>query len=221
MAMSIEERRKRDREHKRKIRAEDPEKHRAALREWRAKNPDKTRANSASNWERVKADPKRLAHHRETKRMKNLPAERVLKKREYDKKFMREYRRKRHEKGLPVHRPYRSRERHLIDYRYYKYVREFLLFGHMGRRKTYGEFQFDSLQLVEHIKSLLTPDMPWAEYGTTWNVDHIEPLASFVYETEQDEDFQRCWALSNLRPMLARHNRMKGKNRADDWKLIE
>jgi hypothetical protein len=51
--------------------------------------------------------------------------------------------------------------------------------------------------------------MTWGNYGQ-WHVDHKIPISAFNYETPDDIDFKRCWALKNLRPMWAKENISKG-----------
>lgn len=65
--------------------------------------------------------------------------------------------------------------------------------------------------LVAHLEKLFLPGMSWENYGRKgWHVDHIIPLAAHNYETPEDPDFKRAWALSNLRPMWWMDNIVKG-----------
>lgn len=66
-------------------------------------------------------------------------------------------------------------------------------------------------QLKEHIEKQFLSGMSWENYShKVWHIDHIIPKAAFNYETAEDLDFKRCWALSNLRPMWAAENIKKG-----------
>jgi len=47
----------------------------------------------------------------------------------------------------------------------------------------------------------------------TWNLDHIAPHSTFKYDNMDCEDFQNCWALSNLRPYKAKDNISEGDRR--------
>jgi hypothetical protein len=40
----------------------------------------------------------------------------------------------------------------------------------------------------------------------TWQIDHIIPHSEFHYTSMEDEEFQKCWALSNLRPLCSKQN---------------
>lgn len=49
--------------------------------------------------------------------------------------------------------------------------------------------------------------MNWDNYGFYgWHIDHVLPLASFDYETPDDQGFKDAWKLSNLAPLWAAEN---------------
>jgi hypothetical protein len=54
--------------------------------------------------------------------------------------------------------------------------------------------------LKQHIEKHFYDDMSW-DNRDKWHIDHIIPKSVFNYETAEDLDFKRCWALENLRPM--------------------
>ena len=66
------------------------------------------------------------------------------------------------------------------------------------------------LEMRAHLERLFTPEMTWENWGKYWEVDHIEALSRFRYETMSDPEFKRAWALSNIRPLYWRDNRGKG-----------
>lgn len=72
-------------------------------------------------------------------------------------------------------------------------------------------FGYTAQQLREHFESLFTSKMNWDNYGSYWECDHIKPKAQFNYQTEQDEEYKQCWALSNLRPLEYSNNRQRLK----------
>ena len=79
------------------------------------------------------------------------------------------------------------------------------------RGKTKGGSTFDHLPyspegLVEHIEKQFDEHMTWDNHGTYWHIDHIRPHASFKYDSLDHPDFQKCWALENLRPLEASEN---------------
>jgi hypothetical protein len=44
--------------------------------------------------------------------------------------------------------------------------------------------------------------MSWERFSEI-HIDHIIPRSHFEYESEEDEQFKQCWALSNLQPRWA------------------
>jgi hypothetical protein len=71
-------------------------------------------------------------------------------------------------------------------------------------------------ELKEHLEKQFEPWMNWDNYGPVslykknWQIDHIIPQVSFNYQTMDCEEFKRCWALENLRPLDAIENMIKG-----------
>jgi hypothetical protein len=64
--------------------------------------------------------------------------------------------------------------------------------------------------LIQHLESQFLPGMTWDNYGKYgWHIDHIKPDSSFKYENMDDQDFQDCWALSNLQPLWWQDNLIK------------
>lgn len=47
----------------------------------------------------------------------------------------------------------------------------------------------------------------------TWQIDHIIPQSDFNFTSMKDEEFKKCWALSNLRPYSAKKNLDEGVKR--------
>ena len=70
-------------------------------------------------------------------------------------------------------------------------------------------------QLREHIESLWEPWMNWDNWGVckpgvdTWQIDHIRPIVSFDITSQECDDFKKCWALENLKPLRAVDNLKK------------
>jgi len=68
-------------------------------------------------------------------------------------------------------------------------------------------------ELYNHLESLFEDGMSWNNYGVgkgKWCIDHIIPQSSFSYSSYNDEDFKKCWSLSNLQPMWFDENSAKG-----------
>ena len=66
-------------------------------------------------------------------------------------------------------------------------------------------------ELISHLENNFTEGMTWENYGE-WHVDHIKPMASFTFDSVDDESFNECWSLSNLQPLWAKDNLSKGSN---------
>lgn len=67
-------------------------------------------------------------------------------------------------------------------------------------------------QLKTALEAKFTPGMTWENYGK-WHVDHLRPCASF--DLNDQSEFAKCWALTNLQPLWARDNLRKGAKYAD------
>jgi len=79
-------------------------------------------------------------------------------------------------------------------------------------------------ELKNHIEKQFKPWMNWNNRGPykinewndndpttwTWQIDHIIPQAKLPYTSMDDENFKKCWALENLRPLSAKLNLFKG-----------
>ncbi len=65
------------------------------------------------------------------------------------------------------------------------------------------------LELKTHLETLFTDGMNWDNYGK-WEIDHIIPDSFFKYTKIEDEEFKKCWALSNIQPLWAIDNIKKG-----------
>jgi hypothetical protein len=82
-------------------------------------------------------------------------------------------------------------------------------------------------ELKVHIENLFEPWMNWQNQGRynpktwddndqatwTWQIDHIVPHSKFKYTSMEDQSFQKCWALINLRPYSAKQNLLDGNRR--------
>ncbi len=83
---------------------------------------------------------------------------------------------------------------------------------------------YSFVQLKEHLEKQFEPWMNWNNWGTynpqtwddnnpltwTWQIDHIIPQSNLLYTSMEDENFKKCWSLSNLRPYSAKQNLLDG-----------
>jgi len=93
--------------------------------------------------------------------------------------------------------------------------------------QSYLKFLPYSIQdLKQHLESKFEPWMTWNNHGKynktwndqdpstwTWQIDHIVPASDLPYQNMKDDNFQKCWALENLRPLSAKQNLLDGINR--------
>lgn len=83
------------------------------------------------------------------------------------------------------------------------------------------------IDLKNHIEYLFESWMTWDNWGKynniswndndsktwTWQLDHIIPQSKFKFLSMENEEFQKCWALENLRPYSAKLNITEGARR--------
>ena len=84
--------------------------------------------------------------------------------------------------------------------------------------------EYSMQELKSHLEKQFDPWMNWDNYGVyspktwevhdiktwTWNIDHIMPQSKLIYSLMTDDNFKKCWALDNLRPLSSKMNRLKG-----------
>lgn len=77
-------------------------------------------------------------------------------------------------------------------------------------RSTFDLLGYTVEELKSHLEKQFQPGMSWENYNRHgWHIDHKIPLSAHNYETPDDEDFKRAWALSNLQPLWAKENLSK------------
>ncbi len=83
---------------------------------------------------------------------------------------------------------------------------------------------FTSSELKTHLESQFESWMNWNNQGVykskeynendsstwTWHIDHIIPQSKLPYVSMEDDNFEKCWALNNLRPLKSIDNIKKG-----------
>lgn len=87
-------------------------------------------------------------------------------------------------------------------------VRRGLLKGSKFGRRTFDLLGYTADDLRAHLERQFSPGMTWENHGE-WHIDHIIPLSAHNYETPDDLDFKRAWALENLQPLWAFDNMSK------------
>lgn len=84
-------------------------------------------------------------------------------------------------------------------------------------KKTFDYIGYTLIELKTHLESQFEPWMNWSNHGgrtddprQTWHIDHIIPQSSFNFDSLESDEFKKCWALSNLRPLEKIANIKKG-----------
>ena len=80
--------------------------------------------------------------------------------------------------------------------------------GHRKDAPTWKALPYTPQQLKEHIEAQFEDWMTWDNHGT-WHIDHIYPQSRLPYDSLKHPNFQKCWALENLRPLCAIENMRK------------
>lgn len=90
-------------------------------------------------------------------------------------------------------------------------LRAALLKGKQG--KHWGDLVgYNVNDLIKHLKKKLPAGVTWENVKANpenYQIDHIIPVAVFNYQTTEDIDFQKCWALSNLQILSKQENLIK------------
>ncbi|MDE3796955.1 hypothetical protein I7G59_06355 [Sinorhizobium meliloti] len=163
-------------------REKNKEKRNEGTRLWRKNNPEKAKA-SVKGWK--DANPDRIAE------------------------IMREWRAANPDKLKGYDEKRRSTAKGRIDASIRAGIIKSIRRGSKGGKRRFEILGYTVLDLMEHLEKRFLPGMTWDNYGE-WHIDHIVPLAAHNYETPDDIDFKRAWALSNLQPLWAIDNMKKG-----------
>jgi hypothetical protein len=70
-------------------------------------------------------------------------------------------------------------------------------------------------ELKTHLEKQFTKKMNWENYGKYWHIDHRIPKSWFIFESTDDPEFKRCWALENLQPKPGKENMRKNSHYAE------
>lgn len=103
---------------------------------------------------------------------------------------------------------YRNKLREDVGYRLTSHMRT-LMHRALGQQKsgrswrTFVDYTLE--ELMAHLERQFLPGMSWENKGE-WHIDHIIPRSSFEYSSPDDQEFRKCWSLSNLQPLWAIDN---------------
>ena len=130
---------------------------------------------------------------------------------EHRKQYLKEYREKNIDKIREVKRAY---EKHRKDTDpIYKLISNFrtaiyqvLKESNVEKNGHYFEILgYTPEELINHLEKQFKDGMTWDNYGD-FHIDHIIPISSFNIQEIGDEEFMKCWSLSNLQPMWGEEN---------------
>ena len=130
---------------------------------------------------------------------------------EHRKKYMDEYREKNIDRIRIVKRTYEKTRKHNDPI--YKLISNFrtaiyqvLKENNVEKNGHYFEvLQYTPEELINHLENQFTDGMTWDNYGE-WHVDHLRPISVHNIQEIGDEEFMKCWSLSNLQPMWGEEN---------------
>lgn len=89
-----------------------------------------------------------------------------------------------------------------------------------------NKLPFSIEELKAHLEQQFESWMTWNNWGLynietwddndpstwTWQIDHIIPQSKLPYDSMDHPNFQKCWKLSNLRPLNSKENLQKSNN---------
>ena len=137
--------------------------------------------------------------------------------------YMREYRDKNRNKIKEYTKYYESKPIIKLRKRISRSINRYLR-NPKGKQSILLFLPYSIDELKQHLESQFESWMKWNNWGIytkdkwndndlstwTWQIDHIKPHSQFVYYEMSDDQFKECWALSNLRPLSAKQNLIKG-----------
>lgn len=176
----------------------------------RARDCQKTK-DRKSRWAKNKrlSDPDYLARHKENGRryfsrpeVKEKMRLRSAEKRAEDPDAYLAWRRKYRRESATPEEAINSRIRSVLTYSIRRAG------GNKAGRKSFDILGYSRVELMAHLERQFLKGMSWKNMGE-WHIDHIVPLSSFNFFSDQDLDFKRAWSLSNLRPLWANDNMKK------------
>ena len=76
--------------------------------------------------------------------------------------------------------------------------------------------------LILHLESQFTDEngFTWNNHGDVdgWEVDHVKAKSSYIFNSLDSLEFQKCWSLENLRPLNRWENNSKYTNPEPLWR---
>ncbi|UYE95789.1 hypothetical protein KNLIENLN_00022 [Sinorhizobium phage NV1.1.1] len=174
--------------------------HSADAAKWRLENPERHKEYNDKWYQENKA--------RKNKKAREWQNNNPDKVRAYQEKWRSENPEKAREQHKKADDKKRSTPKGRLENNVKAAVHRGLTKGSKNGRRTFEVLGYTLDDLRKHLERKFKPGMTWDNYGE-WHVDHIIPLAAHNYETPDDPDFKRAWALSNLQPLWRMENQSK------------
>jgi hypothetical protein len=158
---------------------------RLASQTWRERNPEKVAKYVRKRYELSLSDPSL---------------------RERQRAAFRKYYRRNKEKFRELNRAYRARPSNKIADRLRSKLRMAMKYG--VKRSSIEDLLGCTIeQFREHIAKQFTDGMNWSTHGFLWDLDHLQPCASFDLTDEAQQKL--CFDYRNIRPMACLANKIK------------
>jgi hypothetical protein len=84
--------------------------------------------------------------------------------------------------------------------------------GEVYTKGVWKHLDYGNLEAKKNLDKKLSSDggMTWENWGSVWQLDHIDPTAHLSYLSPRCNNFKNCWNLDNLTPLLRKRNASKG-----------
>lgn len=180
---------------------EQKEHKRKYAKEYRKNNPDLIREGNRNYRDKYREKVRKYAR------------EYYLRNKEQLDGYSRKWKKKNREKALEYQRKSNTRRKNQPEIRLEQFMRNGIRLsletGTNGMWRNFVNYSIKELKV--HLEKQFEPEMSWENYGRNgWHIDHTIPITAFNIRSLRDIDFQRCWALDNLRPMWESANISKG-----------
>lgn len=200
-------------EYSKKKYEENPQKSNDANKAWREANPDKE-SSRKKRWRELNPDFHKEWQAANPDKVKEYQDRYYEKNREFRNESGRMWRKNNPEKQKEITRVANQKKlstpKGKIESAIRNGIYNGIVRGSKAGRKTLDLLDFTIDDLKSHLERQFQPGMSWDNYGKGgWHIDHIIPLSAHNYETPDDIDFKRAWALSNLQPLWEAENLSK------------
>lgn len=184
---------------------------------------ERSRKYREANKEKIK-EINRLYSQNNKEKIKEKDKRWYIANSEYAKKYSLEY----HHNHPEVKRNWYKRKRNTVSGKLQHNISN-LLHKHLKNNKSKNTktilnniLGYSITDLKLHLELLFEDWMTWDNHGKTalhpkmtWHIDHIKPINTFNITSIYDEDFKKCWALENLRPLDSYTNVRRPKTGSD------